>query len=436
MWHKKALASVMTLLVVSACNGSDGPATDSVKEGQTVPSPKKEPVELTIFNVDKHPEERFMVEYGNKVKEKFPHVSIKYVTGNLQEVITAGTTIDMILSSIGLTNSSLIKMDLQYDISKLIKTYDYDTSRLEPSTIAIQRELANGGIYGLPVRTSTMTLFYNKEIFDKFGVAYPTEGMTWDELYELARRLTRVDSGEQYYGFIMSPSHMLSHNQLSLPAIHAKTGEILFTGDKYTALIQNWVRFFQLPGMETYADALNTNTALHKALFTKTQKAAMFAFSTVWRDAEMSEVNWDVVPLPSFKEAKGIGPQSYPSYFYLTSQSKHKEQAFEIMSFFTSDEFQLFTSRMGLPPIVTASDVLQEFGKGSEYAEFYKGKNIKALVPPSYAAATPKTEYTSIAEKHAVRAMKEMIFNNQDMNTALREASEAAKKEIESVQLK
>ncbi|CAG7617202.1 ABC transporter substrate-binding protein [Paenibacillus allorhizosphaerae] len=433
---KQAMMSIIALLMVSACNGAGGPGRETPKEEGAVPVSKKDPVELTIYNVDKHPEERFMVEYGNKIKEIFPHVTVKYLTGDLEALVTSGTEIDLILTSIGLTNNAVIKYHFQHDITDLMKKYNYNTSRLEPSTVAIQKDLANGGMYGLPVRTSTMALFYNKDIFDKFGVPYPAEGMTWDDLYELSRKLTRVDSGVQYYGYIMSPGHMLSHNQLSLPAVNSKTNEILFTGDKYAALVQNWLRFFKLPGMETYKDAMSTNTAIHKAAFTKTQNAAMFAFSTVWRDAEMSDVNWDVVPLPSFKEAKGVGPQSYPAYFYLTSQSKHKEQAFEIMSYFTTDEFQLFTSRMGLPPIVTNPDVLKEFGKGSEYAEFYKGKNIKALVPASYAAAIPKTEYSSIAEKHVVAAMKEMIFNNKDTNSALRESADAAKKEIESIQVK
>ncbi|CAG7598422.1 hypothetical protein PAESOLCIP111_00224 [Paenibacillus solanacearum] len=433
---KQAWISIIALIFVSACNGADSPGRETGNEVGGVPAAKKDPVELTVYNVDKHPEERFMVEYGNKIKEKFPHVTVKYVTGDLAALVTSGVEIDLILTSIGLTNSAVLKYNFQYDLSDLIKKYNYNTSRLEPSTVAIQKELAGGGMYGLPVRTSTMALFYNRDIFDKFAVPYPAEGMTWDELYELSRKLTRIDAGVQYYGYIMSPGHMLSHNQLSLPAIHAKTNEIVFTSDKYAGLVKNWLRFFQLPGMETYKDAMSTNTAIHKAAFTKTQNAAMFAFSTVWRDAEMSDVNWDVVPLPSFKEAKGVGPQSYPAYFYLTSQSKHKEQAFEIMSYFTTDEFQLFTSRMGLPPIVTTPDVLKEFGKGSEYAEFYKGKNLKALVPASYAPAIPKTEYTSIAEKHVVAAMKETLFANKDINSALRDSAEAAKKEIESIQVK
>lgn len=46
-------------------------------------------------------------------------------------------------------------------------------------------------------------LFYNKDIFDKFGVAYPKNGMIYEETLDLdlARRVTRSDGGVQYLGF-------------------------------------------------------------------------------------------------------------------------------------------------------------------------------------------------------------------------------------------
>lgn len=49
---------------------------------------------------------------------------------------------------------------------------------------------ANGGIYGLPMDSGPMALFYNKEIFDKHGVEVPT---TWDEYVEAARALHAAD---------------------------------------------------------------------------------------------------------------------------------------------------------------------------------------------------------------------------------------------------
>lgn len=34
-------------------------------------------------------------------------------------------------------------------------------------------------------------LFYNKDLFDAAGVAYPTNDMTWDAYAELAKQMTK-----------------------------------------------------------------------------------------------------------------------------------------------------------------------------------------------------------------------------------------------------
>lgn len=46
------------------------------------------------------------------------------------------------------------------------------------------------GIYGLPMDSGPMALFYHKEVFDKHGVAVPT---TWAEYLDAARKLHRAD---------------------------------------------------------------------------------------------------------------------------------------------------------------------------------------------------------------------------------------------------
>lgn len=45
---------------------------------------------------------------------------------------------------------------------------------------------ANAGIYGLPMDSGPMALFYNTEVFDQYGVEVPN---TWDEYVEAARAL-------------------------------------------------------------------------------------------------------------------------------------------------------------------------------------------------------------------------------------------------------
>lgn len=61
----------------------------------------------------------------------------------------------------------------------------------------------NGHIYGMPRDFNTVALYYNKKLFDKFGVAYPNKDWTWEDFREAAMKLTKdVDNDGRidYYG--------------------------------------------------------------------------------------------------------------------------------------------------------------------------------------------------------------------------------------------
>lgn len=67
--------------------------------------------------------------------------------------------------------------DSSYDLSGLVGTeanYNID-----------------GQQYALPFRSDFWVLFYNKDLFDAAGVAYPTNDMTWEQYAELAKTMTK-----------------------------------------------------------------------------------------------------------------------------------------------------------------------------------------------------------------------------------------------------
>lgn len=58
----------------------------------------------------------------------------------------------------------------------------------------------DGSLYELPFRNDFWVVFYNKDIFDAAGVAYPTNDMTFEQYDELARQVTDTSFGAQTYG--------------------------------------------------------------------------------------------------------------------------------------------------------------------------------------------------------------------------------------------
>ena len=51
-----------------------------------------------------------------------------------------------------------------------------------------------GSVYGFPRDIEAAVLYYNKDLFDKAGVAYPNENWTWDDLTAAAEKLTVKDT--------------------------------------------------------------------------------------------------------------------------------------------------------------------------------------------------------------------------------------------------
>ncbi len=62
-----------------------------------------------------------------------------------------------------------------------------------------------GKYFGTINGQDVFLLYYNKDLFDKAGVEYPTEGWTWDDFREAAKKLTVVENGKTVqYGMTLS----------------------------------------------------------------------------------------------------------------------------------------------------------------------------------------------------------------------------------------
>jgi len=65
-----------------------------------------------------------------------------------------------------------------------------------------------GGIYGLPKDYTPRAIYYNKNVFDEAGVAYPQDGWTFDDFTEITKKLTNGKEGaDARYGYVAIPGH-------------------------------------------------------------------------------------------------------------------------------------------------------------------------------------------------------------------------------------
>ncbi len=448
--RKRSLWLLLVLifcLTLSACSESTetGGATPAPAPTQTPPETKEqpaatkeepeekvekpqEPVELIFYSQVPDYDEYFMETFGNLIVENFPHVTpahLKASTNALKDVVVTGQPIDIMFMSIGQADS-LTSNGYQYDISDLIKQYDFDLSHIEPTALELQRGFAEGGLYGLPVFTNTLGLFYNIDLFDKFGVEYPRDGMTWPELMELAASLARTDEGIQYRGLGMSPSANIVLNQYSAAYIDPQTKRNAFLTEPFMNAFKLLTDVAFIPGNGLTEDTWSLGA--QQNLFIKDQTTAMFLHFVVYAlSFFQDQLNWDIAAYPQLPEEPGMGAQTYPTYFYVTQTSEHKEQAFEVIAYMTSPEFQNHLARRGMLPILKDTvEGMKEFGQDVDYL---RGKNVQALIPerfaPSALSSVEVVRAQSPGHSAFFDAYKNMVLEMKDFNTALREAGEA-----------
>lgn len=444
------LGLAFVLAVAAACSGGGEQAPASAGGGggtpeteATPPEPPPEteaadPVqevlnqetEIVIYDTTGESVELLKEKYGNKLEEKFPNYDFIIIQKENDQTITnliaSGISIDIVVES---TARFLQSTELHGSIEDLIEKYDYDLSRLEPTTLEFQKQLIDGGIYGLPSWTRSMVLFYNKDLFDRFGMDYPTE-MTWDELYELAKTMTRTEDDVDYKGLTMAFDFVLFLNQFETPFVDPEAQKAIFTSDAFTELFESIARFYRIPGNELPGGKYYLNN--QQDPFYKSQTAAMHITLTGNEKIYGDAVNWDIAPLPVPEGESGLGSQSYPTFFFITKTSKHRDAAFQVISYITSDEFQEYIVESGAITILKDQSIMGKFASGNP---LYEGKNVEALIPERYANPTPMPLIFWEARGSLLPAM-EKATTGTDTNTALREAEEEANKKIEELLMK
>src|SRR5699024_6614326 len=110
----------------------------------------------------------------------------------------------------------LKKYDWHLDMTELIDEYDIDLSELNQGAVEQIKSRSDGGVYGVPLFIREFVLFYNKDVFDAFEQEYPTNGMTYDEIYELTQDVMGQAGTVTYKGYTQHPDQYLDFNQLGL----------------------------------------------------------------------------------------------------------------------------------------------------------------------------------------------------------------------------
>ncbi len=123
--------------------------------------------------------------------------STDYMTVLATELSGEGSDFDVVTIKDVPGYATLVQKNAILSLDDYISADGIDLSKYAGTTDQVT---VNGSLYELPFRNDFWVLFYNKDLFDDKGVAYPTNDMTFDEYDALAREMTDTSFGAQIYG--------------------------------------------------------------------------------------------------------------------------------------------------------------------------------------------------------------------------------------------
>lgn len=429
------LALPPLLLMLAACGGGSGSTSNGAGDGKPLSERKEaapvakppEPITLTIYNHASLGADMFEKVVATPIRNKFPHITVEKIDNKpLDEVIASGMRVDIISS---LVSNMITMLDRQYliDLNPVVKKSNFPISDYydQVSIKLIQAHGKNGEFYGMPSVKSNVAMYYNKDIFDRYGVPYPKDGLTWDEAYELAKRLTRQEGERKIYGMDMDLTNLLGQNQLSLPFIDPKTGKAAIHTAEWSEFIRTLNRFFEIPGSR-----LSANTGNARDAFVKDKSVAMLVSSSILGTASgEASLNWGLATTPGFTGRPNINTQLSANYYGITTTSRQQDAAFEVIKLLVSDEVMTLNAQNGRLPATNRPDVVKKFALVNP--EFDAKINLAAYYKNKH-AETPEVSASKNFALSALMAAFKQTIEGKDINTALREAQEKADKDIES----
>jgi multiple sugar transport system substrate-binding protein len=311
--------------------------------------------------------------------------------------------------------------------------YSLDTSMylpgvLEPGQVATQQ-------WFLPKDFTPLGVYYNKKIFDEYGVAYPEDGWTWDEMLETAQALTKDTDGDgktDLWGIQLTANWTTGFEYWV-----AAAGGSLISEDG-----QEFVGYMDSPetieAVQFYADLYNVHqVAPPPADFSlwaggnsefETGKAAMHIFGRWFQAGYLDNPNIDlgVVGVPVGKERANI---LFWGGFGIYSGTKHPQAAWRFLRFYTGQEGSEVWVDWAIPPVAS---VAEEAGLTEDPIEGVWISELDYLAPRAYVF----TPYWGETADPALRKALETVLIDPDADVAevMQTAAQEAQAALEDVQ--
>lgn len=189
-------------------------------------------------------------------------------------------------------------------------------------------------VLAIPRDVSNLVVYYNKDLFDKYGISYPNKNWTFKDLLEKSLEFKK----HGVFGISFETS-----NLFYLPYLMSEGGGIL-SEDLRTVIID---KPQSQKGLQFYADLRNKyNVAPKKSQSASATMAQMFLQKQIamhlsgrWlvpKYREVADFNWDIINFPNGDKGSIVPMDA--SGWAVCKQSKRKELALKFVQYLSSKD--------------------------------------------------------------------------------------------------
>jgi multiple sugar transport system substrate-binding protein len=277
-----------------------------------------------------------------------PNVTVTYEPApwdeywtKIQTMAASGTVYDLYGQSVAYGwdhANKKISLDLQPFIETSLNTDDY-FMEMELSCHRYPN-MKTGDLYAFPVRWVGEFLFYNKDIFDAAGQAYPDDTWTYDDMLAAAGALTKVNGDKTEVWGLAAPS-----GHVSLDALIKANGGMVLSEDYKKCMLTEQV---PTDAIQWAVDTILKHNVAPSPSVAQGFADGPFASKVLAMDLEGSymceswkgaEFNWDVSYVP--KGTQGRVMYGGPDSISMARVTKNPEMAWQLLMEFVNEKTQM-----------------------------------------------------------------------------------------------
>ncbi len=383
-------------------------------------------VTVTLSGWSNLNEKQLLQQVLHDFEVKNPKIKVKYevIADQYMDVLKTrliGDTAADVFYLDALEAPALMSPDILEPLDNYI-TPKFDIKDFEP--ILLNAFQQNGKIYGLPKDFSTLALFYNKKVFETANLSQPPQ--TWEQLRQYSKKLTidtNKDNRIEQYGFGIAPE--LARQYFMIKAFG---GELINSQEKPVFASSESLKGLQLI-IDQYrqdksaAQPTDVGTTSGSEIFGQS-KAAMLIEGTwliPYLKQTFPKLEYATAEVPTVAGKKGT--MAYTVAYVMNKQSKHKSEAWQLISYLTGKEgMKAWTSGGFALPTRKSVAAALGYDKNRIYSPFITGA--------TYATIWQAGKNLPIILTNFNNQFISAMLGEQTLKSAMTKAQETVNKEI------